>query len=491
MGTSTERKVARAGRTKIVATLGPATRSPEMIRRLIEAGADVFRLNFSHGTHDEHAETIRAIRREERELDHPVAILGDLSGPKLRITEVKGDAATVHAGDTVTLTAEPADGAGNVFQVSFQGLPEVAQPGHSILLDDGRIRLEVVAVHGKRVHCRVDNDGVIRSRKGVNLPDSTSAIPALTDKDRADFEFALEQGIDLVALSFVRQAQDLALVFEEMKRHGKRVPLIAKIEKPEAVKNLEGILDAADGAMVARGDLGIEVPMERVPGIQKQVIRACNERFKPVITATQMLESMVHNPRPTRAEVTDVFNSILDGTDAVMLSEESAVGEYPVEAVSTMDRVAMEAEEVLRLPAVRQGFRAESAKSDLSDALARAAVEVAESLHLDAIVVPTLTGNTARHLSRYRPTVPVLACSSMPGPLHSLCLLWGVSTVRIGDGVGEPAPDTDAVTLVRTAIKAARDRGWLKPGMRVVALGGVPGSEPRQTSFLLVVQIPE
>lgn len=478
-----------ANRTKIVVTLGPATWEAATIRRLAEAGADVFRINFSHGDHERHGLTIDAVRSVAAEIRRPLAVLADLCGPKLRIGDVHDDGVAVEADDTITLTSEHADGTSKVFQVSFKGLHTVAQPGHVILLDDGLIRLEVVAIHGTRVHCRVENAGVIRPRKGVNLPDTTLPVPAFTEKDRNDLRFALEHDVDVVAMSFVRKPEDFDEVFAEMDLAGKWRPVFAKIEKSEAVDNLAAILDRADGAMVARGDLGIEIPMERVPTIQKRLIEMCNDRAKPVITATQMLDSMIRNPRPTRAEVTDVYNAILDGTDGVMLSGETAVGEYPVETVATMNRIAGEAEAVLRERRELDAFRIRRGQDSTSLVVSHAAVAIAEGLNLDAIVTPTWSGATARRVARYRPAVPIFACSPKAEVVNALSLVWGVEPATTEHVAVEDVHLSEADALLRAAIHCGLERGILRPGMKVVVIGGVPLGQSNQTNFLRVVEV--
>jgi len=478
-----------ANRTKIVVTLGPASQDLDTIRRLVESGADVFRVNFSHGDHDQHRGMIDAVRQVAGECRLPLAILGDLCGPKLRLGALPEGGIGVEEGDTITLTSEPARGAGKIFHVDIEGFHKVVIPGQAILVDDGQIRLEVVAVHGNRVHCRVENSGTMRSHKGVNLPESTLAIPAFTQKDRRDLKFALEQGVDAIAMSFVRSAADLEQVLKEMEDIGTRRPLLAKIEKSEAVENLESILDVADGAMVARGDLGIEVPMERVPTIQKRVVELCNARAKPVITATQMLDSMIRNPRPTRAEVTDVYNAILDGTDAVMLSGETAIGEHPVEVVRTMNRIAGEAEASLRERSELEAFRVRRMNESTSLVVSHAAVAVAEGLGLDCIVAPTWSGATARRVSRYRPIVPIFACSPRPEVVNALAFVWGVQAAEMEQLEPSDARMSPADALIEGALRCGRERGTLRSGMRVVVLGGVPLGESNHTNFLHVLEI--
>jgi pyruvate kinase len=339
-------------KTKIVCTIGPASRSPKILERLIRAGMDVARLNFSHGTPNEHGRTISDLRKIARRLGRPVAVLQDLAGPKIRIGPVRNGPVTLEAGASFTLTARKVPGDERTVSLNYPGLVADVRKGDALLLSDGALELEVVGVEGRDILCRVVIGGPLNSYKGVNLPARTLRTPSLTAKDRADLRFGLSKEVDYVALSFVRDAKDIASVRRHMKRCGGSAPVIAKIEKHEALDNMDAILAAADGLMVARGDLGVEIPLERIPRVQKDLIRKSREAGKPVITATQMLRSMVDSPRPTRAEVTDVANAILDGTDAVMLSEETAVGKHPVEAVSMMARIAREAE---RMPARSNG----------------------------------------------------------------------------------------------------------------------------------------
>jgi pyruvate kinase len=427
-------------RTRIVATLGPASSSSDKIRALIEAGVDVFRLNFSHGTHAEHGERIRAIRKLSA--GAPIAILQDLCGPKLRLTRpVKG-------------------GPGEVVEID---LPPTVKAGDPVLLADGIMQLEVV--DAKR--SRVITAGEIPAGKGINLPSSQLDIPSLTDKDRNDLAFGLQQGVDFVALSFVRRASDL----DEVKKAG--VPVIAKIEKPEAVQRIDEIVASADGVMVARGDLGVEIPIERVPVVQKRVIALANRAGKPVITATQMLRSMVSSPQPTRAEATDVANAVLDGTDAVMLSEETAAGEYPVESVKVMDRILQQAEPLLQ---PRQDIMG----PETSDAIAHAAVTLAERVGAAAIVVLTSTGYTARKLSCYRPRIPIIVLTNSEQVRLRLQLVWGVKAV--------PAPWFSETTPVLERFREGLV-GHVPDGATVVVTAGWPFARPGTTNLLHVATV--
>jgi pyruvate kinase len=427
-------------RTRIVATLGPVTSSSDRIRALIEAGVDVFRLNFSHGTHAEHGERIRAIRKLAG--GRPIAILQDLCGPKLRLTKpVRG-------------------GPGEVVELE---LPPTVRKGDPVLLADGLMQLEVVDAR----RSRVVTGGEIPAGKGINLPSSQLDIPSLTEKDRADLAFGVQNGVDFVALSFVRRASDLV----EVKAAG--VPVIAKIEKPEAVQRIEEIVRAADGVMVARGDLGVEIPIERVPVVQKRVIGLANRDGKPVITATQMLRSMVSSPQPTRAEATDVANAVLDGTDAVMLSEETAAGEYPVEAVRMMDRILQQAEPLLQP-------RRDVLGPETADAIAHAAVTLAERVGAAAIVALTSTGFTARKLACYRPRIPILVLTNSEKVRHELQLVWGVLPVL--------APWFNDATPVLERFREGL-AGQVPGGSTVVVTAGWPFARPGTTNLLHVATV--
>ncbi len=429
-------------RTRIVATLGPATSSDSSVAALIEAGVDVFRLNFSHGTHELHGQAIERIRRLAA--GRPIAVLQDLCGPKFRLDRpVRGK-----PGDIVEFP-----------------LPEGVKTGDPVLLADGTMHLEVL--DGRR--CRVIVGGDIPPGKGINFPSSRLQVPALTDKDRADLRFGAERGVDFVALSFVRRASDL----EEVKKSG--IPVIAKIEKPEAVAHREEIVAAADGIMVARGDLGVEIPIERVPVVQKRLIALANRVGKPVITATQMLRSMVDSPTPTRAEATDVANAVLDGTDAVMLSEETAVGKYAVEAVGVMDRILAEAEPLLAPRRLDPG-------TELEDVLSESACEIAARVGARAIVVPTQSGFTARKVARCRPAVPIVALTPEESTRRRLSLVWGVTAITV------PWFDDHAGVLQRFR-EPVRATGLVPEGARVVITAGWPFATPGITNLVHVTTL--
>ncbi len=452
-------------RTKIVCTLGPATSSEPAIEALIKAGMDVVRLNFSHGQREEHRATIRLVRRIAAKLGRRVAILQDLCGPKIRLGVLPEGGVTIRRGDTVTLTGGPAAGDA-VLPVSYPYLAEDVHPGDPILLADGLVALRVTAIEGKLVRCHVEVGGTLSSHKGVNLPGSSLRIPALTGKDRADLSVGLEEGVDFVALSFVRSEDDLTPALEILASERNRPMLIAKIEKPEAVKRLDAILGRVDGVMVARGDLGVELPVEQVPLIQKSIIRAAVLAAKPVITATQMLRSMVASPRPTRAEASDVANAILDGTDAVMLSEETAIGQFPVEAVQMLDKIARAVEPAIDPERflVRQPG---ASLREVPDAIGHAACWLARDTGATAIVASTASGATARLVARFRPVVPVIGLTPNGQVARQLCLSWGVIPA-----LSPPFDTTDAM------IGAARS--WLLehqmagPGDTVILTAGIP-----------------
>jgi pyruvate kinase len=417
-------------RTKIVATLGPASTDAATIEKLILGGMDVVRLNFSHGTKEEHRKRLDTVRKVAQRLGRPVACLQDLSGPKIRTGLVSGDDGVhLEPGSTFILTTDDVLGTSERVSASYPELPNDARPGNRILLDDGLIELEVEAVSGHDVRTRVVSGGILKSRKGINLPGFALSVPSLTDKDREDLAFGLSLDVDFMALSFVRTGDDIRALKSLLAEHDRRdLPVIAKIEKPEAIDNLNSILELTDSVMVARGDLGVEIAAEKVPTLQKEIIRQANEKGRVVITATQMLESMVSHPRPTRAEASDVANAILDGTDAVMLSAESAVGRYPVESVRTMARIAAYTEDAQDEQARWKRQNASMQQSSLIPrAAAMAACGAAEQLHARYIVAFTESGATARLVSQFRPRQPVLAMTPSERVYRQLALPWGVT----------------------------------------------------------------
>ena len=457
-------------RTKIVATIGPATSSAEVLRELIEAGATTLRLNFSHGTHEDHQRNIRTIRQVSFELNQPVGILQDLQGPKIRLGKFEQGSVVLKKGDRFTLTSEPCLGTQQMSFVSYNRLTEEVPENATILLDDGRVEMQVEEIDraNQQLHCHVVVPGTLSNNKGVNFPGVYLSVKALTDKDRVDLAFGLDQGVDWVALSFVRNPQDVLEIKEIISQAGKQVPVIVKIEKHEAIEQMEAILSLADGVMVARGDLGVEVPAENVPMLQKRLIATSNRLGIPVITATQMLDSMVSAPRATRAEISDVANAILDGTDAVMLSNETAVGKFPVEAVATMARIAQRIEQE---PHTRnaENYVRQSIPSAISQGVSR----IAEQLKAAAVLTLTKTGATARNVSKFRPSPPILAITPQVSVARRLQLVWGVQTLLVLD-----LPST--TQTFQAAINAAREQDLLQEGDLVVmtagTLPGVPGS---------------
>ncbi|WP_218082739.1 pyruvate kinase [Anthocerotibacter panamensis] len=456
-------------RTKIVATVGPATDSPEVMRQLILAGATTLRLNFSHGTHRDHLRRIQQIRQIEQEIDRPVAILQDLQGPKIRLGKFAGGPIQLAAGEPFILTSRPVVCDRTIATVTYDQLAQEVPVGANILLDDGRVEMKVeqVDLENEALHCRLVIGGKLSDSKGVNFPGVFLSIRALTDKDREDLVFGLQQGVDWVALSFVRNGEDVLELKNLMKQHGRMVPVISKIEKHEAMKVIEDIVAVSDGIMVARGDLGVEMPAEQVPLLQKRLIRLANAAGKPVITATQMLDSMVSAPRPTRAEVSDVANAILDGTDAVMLSNETAVGQYPVAAVETMVRIAGSTEGEFCRPTYPD------LEPSITNSIAQAVTNVAEQLHATAIVSLTKSGATGRNVSKFRPCVPILAVTPSEEVARQLQVVWGVHPLVTRDH-----PSTRQT--FQDAIGVALNQNLIAQGDLVVmtagTLSGVSGS---------------
>ena len=413
-------------KTKIICTIGPATASRKMLKKLILAGMNVARLNFSHGTHEEHRKAVVAIRSISEGLRKPVAILQDLQGPKIRTGLLEGGSVEMKAREEWIVTPRKAVGGKGLIHVSYPRIAEELGKGQRILLADGEMELEVISRKGTDLLCRVITGGTLGERKGVNLPGVKTVLPSLTNKDREDLAFGIGMGVDYMALSFVRSGEDVRALKRALKSRGANIPVISKIEKPQALEDLEAILDASDGVMVARGDLGVELSPEKVPMAQKRIIRMANEKSKWVITATQMLESMTDHVRPTRAETSDVANAILDGTDAVMLSEETSVGRYPVSAVRMMDRIARETEGEFPAGISTVPSRQRPARS-IPDAISLAACTASDSLGLKAICAFTQSGFTAGLVSKHRPTVPIIAFTPDPGVQRRLSLYWGVS----------------------------------------------------------------
>ena len=470
---------AQERRAKIVATLGPASNTEPVFRQLVSAGLNVVRLNFSHGTHEEKLALIQMIRKVSREEQKPLCILGDLQGPKIRTSKLK-DHATVMlvAGRRITITPRETEGTAELVGTTFKTLAENVEQGSRILLSDGLIELRVHDVDGDDVICDIVNGGKLGENKGINLPGIAVRVPSLTAKDDVDLDFALKNGVDAVAVSFVRSAEDIHLVRNRVTAYGGETWIIAKLEKPQAIEHLDGILQAADGIMVARGDLGVEVPPEKVPALQKLIIRRAADFRKPVITATQMLESMIDNPRPTRAEVSDVANAIYDGTDAVMLSGESAMGAYPVEAVKMMARIVAEAELNI-MTAKAEGALPPAARHrhlSVAETICEATAHAAEELELKGIAIFTETGATAIKLSKYQPAAPIYAFSSVDVTINRLNLLWGVTPIRCSK-----VHSTEA--MVELAETLLEQYEFVRKG-EVVAIVAGTGTRSGSTNFL-------
>jgi pyruvate kinase len=463
-------------RTKIVCTIGPASADAPTIDRLLAAGMNVARLNMSHGDRAAHAHVLARLRRAAAQRDVPLAVLLDLQGPKVRTGPLAGGRPVeLRAGETVEITTRPVAGTAERISTSYAALPAEARVGARVLLTDGLIELRVEAVGDDWVRCRVVHGGTLRERQGLTLPGLGAAAPALTDKDLDDLAWGVAQDVDYIGVSFVRRPEDMAAARAAVARAGGRIPLIAKLEKPQALDHLDAILAVSDGVMVARGDLGVELPPEEVPAWQKRIIAAAARRLVPVITATQMLESMVRNPLPTRAEVTDVANAIWDGTDAVMLSAETAVGEFPAAAVAMMDRIARAAE---RESAYQRPPADLSAQRDLPHAIGLAARAVSGAVaEVAAIVAFTRDGATARLIAKDRPRDPVLALTDDEAVYRRLALFWGVQPVR-------SAPARDLPALLRAAEQAAREAGLVRPGAVLTIIGHLPPEAPGSTNFL-------
>ncbi len=467
VSTSPQEECTRVRRAKIICTIGPSCDSEECIRDLMKLGMDVARLNFSHGTHAEHARRIRCLRKVARSLARSVCILQDLQGPKIRTGRLKhGKPVDLETGNVLTITPRKVEGTASLISTDFPGLAREVEHGSRVLLSDGRIELKVRSIHADDIECEVLNGGMLGESQGINLPGAAVSIPALTEKDKLDLKFGLEHAVDAVALSFVRSADDLRLTKEVMREYGKSVPIIAKLEKPQAIERLEEILEVANGVMIARGDLGVELPPEQVPVIQKRVIRRAAVWRKPVITATQMLESMTESPRPTRAEASDVANAIFDGTDVVMLSGETASGKYPREAVAMMTRIIVEAEaSMAQMPSAPR--RRENHRYSIAETICESIAHAAEDLHMAAIAVFTESGNTARMISKHRPKALIYAFSRRQEVCNRMNSLWGVHPVHKDRW-------ESAEAMVRTAERELISKGLLRAGD---VLGLVAGTQ--------------
>jgi pyruvate kinase len=461
-------------RAKIVCTLGPSTSTATAIEALVDAGMDVARLNFSHGTQVEHGARIALVRAASDATQRAVGVLADLQGPRIRLGTFAGGPVTLKEGDKFTLTTERITGDAHRASTTYADFARDVEPGDAVLINDGLVKLEVIETDGVRAVCRVIEGGPISDHKGINLPGAQVRAPALSEKDADDLRFALAAGVDLVALSFVRSPEDVAQARRVMDEVGRRVPLIAKIERPEAVSRLEDIIDAFDGVMVARGDLGIELPLERVPLVQKRAIVYARRRAKPVIVATQMLESMITNSRPTRAEVSDVANAVLDGADAVMLSGETSIGAHPVETVDTMRRIITTSE-----TGVGVGRETHAPTTETAAALADSAARLAVRIDACALVAFTTSGSTARHLASHRAPTPLLAIATDPAVRSQLALVWGVETFVV-----PPVRSTDEMVVQVDHAMLALGRG--QKGERVVIVAGTPPGVPGTTNTIRV-----
>lgn len=469
-------------KTKIVCTIGPSSESLDNTKKLIMAGMNVARLNFSHGDFEEHGNRIKTIRQASEELGKSIAILLDTKGPEIRTGKLKEEPIELVQDEFITLTTEEILGDKDRISITYKELPGDVEVGSTILIDDGLIGLTVVDIQGTEIKCRIVNGGTIKSKKGVNVPGVNISLPGITEKDANDIIFGIEQGIDFIAASFVRKASDVLEIRQLLERHNAtHIQIISKIENQQGVDNLDEILEVSDGLMVARGDLGVEIPAEDVPLVQKRMIEKCNRVGKPVITATQMLDSMQRNPRPTRAEASDVANAIFDGTDAIMLSGETAAGKYPVESVLTMSRIAEKAESALEY---RDIFikQSNAQQTTVTEAISQAVANSALDLNAKAIITSTETGYTARMVSKYRPKAPIIAVTTEDQTLRRLALNWGVTPVK-----GQLASSTDE--MFDNAMKGGLDSGLVKEGDLVVITAGIPLGRSGSTNLVKIGQI--
>ncbi len=468
-------------KTKIVCTIGPSSESPEKLTQLIDSGMNVARLNFSHGDYEEHGQRIENIREASRQAGETVGILLDTKGPEIRTGTLKEGGVYLEKGSTAYVSMDDIEGDAERFSVTYPGLINDVHVGGKILLDDGLVELEVLEVlkEQNEIKTRVLNSGPLKNKKGVNVPNVSVNLPGITEKDANDIVFGIEQGVDFIAASFVRRAKDVLEIRELLEKHdATHIQIVPKIENQEGVDNIAEILEVSDGLMVARGDLGVEIPAEEVPLVQKELIRQCNTAGKPVITATQMLDSMQNNPRPTRAEASDVANAIFDGTDAIMLSGETAAGQYPIEAVQTMFNIALRAESALDHQVILSN-RSRTSDMTITDAISQSVTHTAMNLSVPAIVTPTESGHTARMVSKYRPKAPIVAVTSDEGVLRRLALVWGVEAV-----LGQRSESTD--DMLAEAIERGLETGVFKRGDRVIITAGVPVGESGTTNIMKV-----
>jgi len=467
---------------KIVCTIGPASRDIEVMRKLLDGGMDVARINMAHGSHEDHAATIANIRQLESESGKPIAVLMDLAGPKLRIGDVENGEVIINEGDDFTVTTRPVMGTNEIVSINYPDLPRDVKAGDTILIDEGLIILEVLGVGEEDVRTRVIEGGPLNSKRGVHLPGVMVSLSPLSEKDRLDLAFGLEQGVDWIGLSFVRNSDDVKLLKSLVAEAIKHAKVIAKIEKQEAVKDIDNILEVADGVMVARGDLGIEMPTEMVPLVQKMIINKCMIVGKPVITATQMLDSMIRNPRPTRAEVSDVANAVLDGTDALMLSGETAMGRFPVESVSMMARTIIAAERDLSFCIDRGAGPRERERLSTTQAISKATCEIASALRATAIITSTQSGETARQVAKHHPAQPIIAISPSDEVVRQLNLTWGVIPLKVG-------PSINLDNMFDIAVDAPLKADLIEKGDRVVITAGVFVNVPGTTNLIKVHRV--
>lgn len=474
-----------ARRTKIVCTLGPSSNTPEGIEGLFRAGMNVVRINFSHGSHEDHKRTIGYVRKVAKKYNYSLPVLMDLQGPKIRVGQMKDGGQELKDGQLIKITPNDVEGTSEVIPIDYAGLVDDAKEGNQILVDDGLLELKIIKKHERELTAKVIVGGLIKSRKGVNLPDVAISMPSLTEKDIKDLEFGLGVGVDYVAMSFVRSAADVQEVISRIRAHGSNAGIIAKIEKPEAVDVIDEIIEEADGIMVARGDLGIEIPSERVPLVQKKIIDRCRVAGKPVITATQMLDSMIENPRATRAESSDVANAVMDGTDAVMLSGETAAGKYPVEAVKTMVKIIRSVEENSKSIYYSLKYKKPDWKEkQVIESLAYSCVTLGENVDAKAISTITHSGNTARRIAKFRPNVPIIAFTESQIVRRQLNLVWGVESVQLNEIF-----DTDmSVKMMENYLV---ENGKVNIGDRIIIATGMPIAKRGRTNMIKVSTIKE
>ncbi|MEX0723817.1 MAG: pyruvate kinase [Gracilimonas sp.] len=470
-------------RTKIVCTIGPSCNTQEKIEDLLLHGMNVARVNFSHGTHADHAQVIKNIRKAAKKYKYSIPVLMDLQGPKIRVGQMKDGGQNLETGSVVKITAEEVEGTSEVIPIDYKSLIHEAEPGNSILLDDGLLEFKVTEKYPDSLQAKVVTGGELKSRKGVNLPNVRISIPSMTEKDIEDLAFGIKQDVDYIALSFVRTAKDVRDIISRIRAAGSQAGVIAKIEKPEALDVIDEIIEEADGIMVARGDLGIEIPTEQVPVVQKMIIEKCRVAGKPVITATQMLDSMIYNPRPTRAESSDVANAVLDGTDAVMLSGETAAGAYPMEAVNVMDRICRSIEDNRPQLYNSLGYRKpEWKEKQVIESLAYSCVTIAENVEAKAISTITHSGNTARRIAKFRPKVPIVAFTENQKVRRQLNLIWGVYSVRLDELF-----DTDQ--SVKMMEDYLQENGMVRTGDRIIVATGMPIAKRGRTNMIKVSTI--